>query len=454
MDERPAQETGSPGQDSGPGWLSETRGPLIAMAILVGLLLLFGTWLLLRSPEDVRNEDAGFTATAKPRKAPVEAGKKTFAWPMFGFDRARTRNVQVTGVRPPFKTIWNYEEGVLLEFPPIYADGRLYLVDNDARLKSFDADTGKVIWKRRIGRLNASSPAYSRGFLYVVNLEPGQVMKIRARDGRTVWKRSLPGRSESSPVVRGQTVYFGCENGELFALDTRNGRTRWKTYLGGAIKSAPALSEGILYVGDYGGNMNAVNARNGRLKWQSGSLGSGFGSGGAFYSTPAVAFGRVYAGNNDSRVYSYDIEDGTLAWSFSTGGFVYSGPAVTASKRTPPTVYIGSFDSNIYALNAKTGGVRWSRPVGGQVIGSLTVIGEIVYIAEFTNTTTLGFDVKSGRKLFRYKTGTYTPVITDGRRIYLTGYSSLQALEPVKGRKKGKVRGDRQGRPARAARQR
>ena len=101
MEERPAQDTGSPGPGGGPGWLNETKGPLIVMAVLVGALLLFGTWLLLRSPDDVRNEDAGFTATAKPRKAPVEAGRKTFAWPMFGFDRARTRNVQVTGVRPP-----------------------------------------------------------------------------------------------------------------------------------------------------------------------------------------------------------------------------------------------------------------------------------------------------------------------------------------------------------------
>lgn len=453
MDGGPAQDGEPPGWGQVREWFRGDRLPFVLLTAAVGLLLLFAALMFLKSPADVRNEDAGFVAKEVPGGKVKRAGSGTVTWPMFGFDRARTRNLQVTGVRPPFKTIWNYEEGVLLEFPPIYAKGRLFLVDNDARLKAFNADTGKVIWKRRIGRLNASSPAYSRGFLYVVNLEPGQVMKIDARTGKTVWKRPLPDRSESSPVVRGGTVYFGCENGELFALDIRNGKTKWATLLGGEIKSAPALSEGILYVGDYGGNMNAVNATTGKLKWQNSSLGSGFGSSGAFYSTPAVAFGRVYAGNNDGRVYSYDIEDGALAWSYTTGGYVYSGPAVAASKRTPPTVFIGSFDSNIYALNAKTGEVRWSRPVGGQVIGSLTVIGEIVYIAEFTNTTTLGFDVKFGRKVFRYKTGTYTPVISDGQRIYLTGYSSLQALEPVR-RVKEKVRGDRPGRRAQAGRRR
>ena len=35
-----------------------------------------------------------------------------------------------------------------------------------------------------------------------------------------IWKRSLPGRAESSPVVIGRTVYFGCEDGNLYALST------------------------------------------------------------------------------------------------------------------------------------------------------------------------------------------------------------------------------------------
>lgn len=438
MDGSPAQDGDPPGQGQDPGWLRESRGPLIVLAALVGLLILFGMWLFLRSPADVRDDSAGFVAREKPGKTVEKSESKTVKWPLYGFDRARTRNLQGTGVRPPFKPIWKYEDGTLLEFPPVYAEGRLWLVNNDGRLTSLDPDTGKVLWQRRIGRLNASSPAYSRGFLYIVNLKPGQVMKVRAKTGKTVWRKRLPGRSESSPVVRGRTVYFGCENGQLFALDTRNGRTKWATFLGGAIKAAPALSRGYLYVGDYGGKMNAIDARNGKLVWQSDSLGSGFGSGGAFYSTPAVAFGRVYSGNNDGRVYSYDTRDGRLAWSRSTGGYAYSGPAVTSTKRTPPTVFIGSFDSTIYAFNAKTGDTRWSKPLGGQVIGSLTVLGEVVYVAEFTNTTTFGFDVKTGSKVFRYKTGTYTPVISDGQRIYLTGYSSVHGLEPYEPKRKGK----------------
>jgi hypothetical protein len=66
------------------------------------------------------------------------------------------------------------------------------------------------------------------------------------------------------------------------------------------------------------------------------------------------------------------------------------------------------------------------------VVGSLSAIGEIVYVAEFTNQTTTGFMMHSGRRVFTYPKGTYTPVISDGRDLYLTGYSSITALEPIR----------------------
>jgi outer membrane protein assembly factor BamB len=420
------------------GLLHRNRLPaivLLAAALLVSGIV--GGYELLKRPGDVHNEAVPFKPEKPKPTKPVRA--KTVNWPMFGYDRARTRYLPVRGIKPPFRKLWRFTDRPLLEFPPISVNGRLYFVNNSGFAYALEAKTGKTIWKRRVGRLNASSPVYSKHRLYIVNLVPGHIVKLDAETGRIVWKKELPGRAESSPLVIGRTVYFGCENGDLYALSTISGNVRWATALGGPVKSAPAFYHGTLYVGDYGGYMNAVDAKSGKLRWQSGSLGPGFGGSGAFYSTPAVAFGRVYAGNNDSRVYSYDAKDGTLAWSYSTGGYAYSGPTVATTKHSPPTVYIGSFDGNVYALDAKDGSLRWSRSAGGQVVGSLSAIGDIVYVAEFTNKTTTGFMMRSGRRVFHYPKGTYTPVISDGRRIYLTGYSSITALEPFKpGAKKNK----------------
>ncbi len=407
----------------------EHRRATIGVLAAVALLAAAGGALayeLLKRPADVHNPDAAFV----PQKPQKPKAAKTVNWPMFGLNPARTRYLPVKGVRPPFRKLWRYTGRPLLEFPPIYVGGKLYFVDNNGTARALDADSGKVLWERSVGRLNASSPTYYKHRLYIVNLVPGHIVKLDAKTGKTIWKRSLPGRAESSPVVVDRTVYFGCEDGNLYALSTISGNVRWATSLGGPVKSAPAYYGGSLYVGDYGGYMNAVDAKTGKLRWQSGSLGPGFGASGAFYSTPAVAFGRVYAGNNDARVYSFDLRDGEVAWSYSTGGYAYSGPTVSTTQHSPPTVYIGSFDGNVYALDAKDGGVRWSRSAGGQVVGSLSAVGDIVYVAEFSNESTSGFMMRSGRRVFRYPRGTYSAVISDGRRLYLTGYSSITALQP------------------------
>ncbi len=303
---------------------------LIAAAVIA----VFGAGVLayelLKRPADVHNENATFV----PQKPPKPEAK-TVNWPMYGLNPARTRYLPATGIKPPFRKLWRFTEKPLLEFPPIYVGGKLYCVNNNGTAYALDADSGKVLWERSIGRLNASSPTYSKHRLYIVNLVPGHIVKLDAKTGKIIWKHSLPGRAESSPVVIGRTVYFGCEDGNLYALSTISGNVRWATALGGPVKSAPAYYGGTLYVGDYGGYMNAVDAKTGKLEWQTGSLGQGFGTSGQFYSTPAVAFGRVYAGNNDDRVYSFDLKDGTLAWSYSTGGYAYSGPTVSTTAPQP-----------------------------------------------------------------------------------------------------------------------
>jgi outer membrane protein assembly factor BamB len=425
-----------PPQPSLAWWRDRKRlviaGAVAVLALAAGALLAYE---LLKRPADVHNPDVPFREG--PERKPTV---RRTNWPFFGLNRARTRYLPAKGVKPPFKEVWDYVGRPLLEFPPVYADGRLWGVDNNGHAFALDARTGKVLWKRRIAQLNASSPAYARGRVFIVTLDPGQVLALDAKTGKTIWKRELPGRAESSPLVIGRSVYFGSEAGELYSLSTRNGNVRWTTNLAGAVKAAPAYRRGTLFVGDYGGEMSAVSARTGEIRWQSGSLGPGFGGTGEFYSTPAIAFGRIYSGNNDGRIYSFDAKTGELAWSYSTGGYVYSGPAVADTPKTPPTVYVGSFDGNVYALDARDGATRWTASAGGSVSGSLSVVGNIVYVSEFNNTSTSGFRVSNGKKVFGLGTGAYTPVISDGHWIYLTGYSSINALKPVKGKqaKKGK----------------
>jgi outer membrane protein assembly factor BamB len=356
---------------------------------------------------------------------------KTVNWPVYGYDDQRTRHLPTKRVRPPYDSSeWSFQAGKLLEFSPVVADGTLYFVDKDARVYALDADKGKPVWRNEIGDLAASSPAYADGRVFVVSLEPGTAVGMRARDGKVLWQRPLPGRSETSPLVYGKSVIVGSESGDVFALDQDDGSVRWQVSTDGNVKGGLALDDGVLYGANYAGQVFAIRASNGSFVWQSSTQGLSLGRGGPVYSTPAVAFGRVYLGSIDGRVYSFDADSGELLWSHSTGDWVYPGPAVADTKRSEPTVYIGSKDQNFYALNAETGEVRWQKDIGGVVLGAASVLGEVVYVAGLgPNVGTFGFDVKTGKQVFESELGEYNPVISDGHRMYLTGSSNIRAFE-------------------------
>ncbi|MEX0993022.1 MAG: PQQ-binding-like beta-propeller repeat protein [Solirubrobacterales bacterium] len=413
------------------------RPPWWLVAVGAALLLAVVTYLVIsaRTGDVRRGTKVEFTPLAPKPVAPSGTD-----WPFYHYDLAH-RAYLPAKLRPPYRRTWLYGGNVLMEFPPIIADGRLFFIRNNGSLYALDADSGKVEWKRRVGRCAASSPAYADGIVYTTVLAAdancssrggtGRVEAVRATTGKRVWRRLLASRTESSPIVNDGMLYLGSESGTLYALRTRDGTVKWTHEVGGAIKASPALEGGTLYFGDYSGRMNAVWAKSGNGRWSASTSGAKLGfSSGQFYSTPAVAFGRVYAGNTDSKIYSFGAKGGDLAWSKSTGGYVYSSPAAASFPKLGPTVYIGSYDGTLYALDARTGSTRWTAQGGGRISGGVSVIGHVAYFADLDSKSTHGVDARTGKRVFSFPRGAYNPVVSDGQRIYLTGYGSVTALEP------------------------
>jgi outer membrane protein assembly factor BamB len=398
-------------------------GGAVTVAAVAGVVIYFA---FIKRPEDKSCPDPCVIETTDNPGPVVES----VDWPLYGLNEQRTRYLDAPRVKPPYTTKWTFKGRRLLEYSPILINNALYAVNNNGLAFSVKKNTGKARWFSEVATRNASAPAYSDGMLYISNLEPGQVIALTTRKGAMVWKRPLPGRTESSPVVVGDMVIAGCECGTLFAFDKRTGKTLWETSLGGELKAAPAVSDGVAYIGDYSGTMSAVSINDGSIKWQSDSQGTGV-SAGDFYGTAAVAFGRVYAGSKDGRIYSFNRETGDVAWSQTIGGEVYAGAVAGDTPKSPPSVYFGSYGgSTFYALDARDGSVRWTADVGGSVIGAGSLIGETVYVASLDKTETYAFNAANGEKLWTFKDGAYNPVISDGVRLYLTGYKTIYALKP------------------------
>jgi outer membrane protein assembly factor BamB len=362
--------------------------------------------------------------------------QSSFSWPVYGYDLARTHTAPQLGLRPPFRKLWTmHGDWSLIEFPPVLDGGRLFLGTNHGLVLSVDAATGRVVWKRQFAGCVAASPAVGHGDVYLGFMDPPPcrgtaptfLVALDARSGRTVW-RFRAGVVETSPLLAGGRVYFGSWDHRVYAVDARTGRLVWRFATGDRVKGGVAFAGGTIFAGSYDGRLYALDAATGKLRWAAGGLG-------ALYATPSVAHGRVFVGSTNGQVYAFTTSGGRLLWSTRTGSFVYSPVALSAAS-----AYVGSYDHRFYALSQLTGRVRWSFDAEAPISGAPTVLQGLVYFSTCGSCSTyeqnpharrtFALDTRTGRVVWRFPDGEYSPVIADRERVYLTGYTTLYGLVP------------------------
>lgn len=343
-------------------------------------------------------------------------------WPMYGVNPARTQAQAGIRLRPPFRRVWSRELRGLLEFPAIVWDGVAYVNNFRGSLRALSMNDGSLLWKKRVGRRMASSPAIdpTRRVLVTTSKSPGDVRILDLDKGRTLF-RLQAGEAEPSPVIRNGLAYFASANGNVYALDLDRRRLRWVFHGGAKITGSPALAENRLFIGDYAGRVFALNAHSGRHIWTSSA-------GTHVYGTPAVAGGRVFVPSVSSGLSALSTGSGRLLWRIPVGAYLYSSPAVFRGR-----VYFGTYASRVYSVDARTGRILWTRPAGGPVSGAVEVVGGVVYAASFGNRTT-AWHWRSGRTLWTFPHGRYVPVSGNGARLLLHGPSQIWAVRPKRAR--------------------
>ena len=363
-------------------------------------------------------------------------------WPFFGRVPERTHYlpddpVDRVYLDPPLKQTWSINTHALIEFPPAIHRGVAYVINKFGNGRAVRLSDRKVLWELNLDPRNkgetpvdVTGPVYYKGKVFGAFLD-GHLAAGDAKSGKKIWLDDLHAELESSPLVVGGLLYIGTNKHQLLAIDPDSGKTVWKYDAPGEIKASPSYHEGRVFGADYESAMFALDAKTGKQVWSTNTSAAPAGGSGGFFSSPAVAFGRVYAARDDGTVFALDEKTGKVEWSFPTGAAVYGSPAVAQVPGTQPTVYIGSENGTFYALDAKTGKPRWTYEVGGPVPGTATVIGHTVYTSSFTPHRTVGLDARTHKKTFDLNQGGYTPVVSDGKRLYLVGYYTLIGLEPT-----------------------
>jgi outer membrane protein assembly factor BamB len=364
------------------------------------------------------------------------------SWPYFGRVPARTHYlpddpVDRIDLDPPLKQAWSINTHALIEFPPAIHEGVAYVINKYGNGKAVRLRDRKVLWELKLDPGNkgktpvdVTGPVYSEGKVFGAFLD-GHLAAYDAKTGGKVWVDDLHAHLESSPLAVGGMLYIGTDKKQVLAIDAKDGKVVWRFDAPGAIKASPSFHAGRLFVADYESSMFALDAKTGKPIWRTNTSKVAPGGRGGFFSSPSVAFGRVYAARDDGNVYAFDEKTGKVVWVFPTGGPVYGSPAVAAVPKTPPTVYIGSENGTFYAIDARAGKPRWTYEVGGPVPGTATVIGHTVYVSSFKTQRTVGLNVRTHKRAFEIKQAGYTPVVSDGKRLYVVGYFTLIGLEPT-----------------------
>ena len=101
--------------------------------------------------------------------------------------------------------------------------------------------------------------------------------------------------------------------------------------------------------------------------------------------------------------------------------------------------------------------MRWAHNAGGKISGAPVVVGDLVFYSNLSRRSSAALGAVTGKLVWSTGRGAFNPVISDGRRLYFLGYSSLfmlaspaQARRDERARDRLARRGRRRGRARQA----
>jgi outer membrane protein assembly factor BamB len=431
-----------------------TRRRLIAGAALVAAIAVaVGVYAYEKEKEPIEKRGSAseeFVTTEAPKPKPPPVNPRP--WPTYAYDAAR-QHISPYDHRPPYRRLWKVDAHDTLEFPPSVGYGHVYLAQQKGLFFALDAKTGRVDWRKDLGRCAASSPTIGKGVVYQAYMHPvaclqdqaganGFLVAWDADTGRERWRfKSAP--IESSPLLKNGRLYTGSWDHRVYAINATTGKQIWSFQADDQVNTSAAYWRGRIFIASDGGTIYALSARTGRLLWSAQSQ-SKFGSREFWYATPTIAYGRVYIGNTDGTMYVFGAKSGKLLWARPLGTYIYGAAAVYDRR-----VFVGTYDGKFYALDAATGDTIWQVDAHGAVHAAPTVMDGLVYYAVCSSCgeaaarsvargpdSTYAVRARDGKTVWRFQDGKYAnPVVADDERIYITGQSHEYALAPRKARR-------------------
>lgn len=232
---------------------------------------------------------------------------------------------------------------------PLAAEDTIFFASGNV-VYAVDRTSGAQKWRYPIAgtlpRAILYTPAYSDGTLLLSTAEG--LTALDATTGKLKYPSFLvPNGANTSPVVIGDSVYFGGGNGRIFALNIKSGDPVNAMFRNGLnlqtdISGNMTAQNGQIYVITANQMMHSIDALTGNQRWQSRVEGETRGS-------VVVPDGEILYVAAGSSLQAYRASSGVLRWSQPTPRNIVAPPVVDSDGG----IYVITSDRAVYCIEFK-----------------------------------------------------------------------------------------------------
>jgi outer membrane assembly lipoprotein YfgL len=277
-----------------------------------------------------------------------------------------------------------------VQFPLIVAvrDGAFVIAGTDGTVASFEASSGRELWRGSAGA-SLSAGVGSDGHFAAVVTRNNELVVFEG--GVERWRKRLNSRTTTSPLVAGERVFVMGVDRIVHAFDMLDGRALWRLQrpseaLTLSLPGVVSAFKDTLLVGQ-GAFLTGVDPTRGTVRWE-GPLANPRGTNEverlADLTGPALRVGdTVCARAFQSAVGCANAESGVLRWTRNAGG-------VQAVGGDAEYLFGADASDRITAWRAASGDLAWTnetmlyRGLSGPVsAGTAVVFGDSEGYAHF-----------------------------------------------------------------------
>ncbi|MEM8986530.1 MAG: PQQ-binding-like beta-propeller repeat protein [Pseudomonadota bacterium] len=276
-----------------------------------------------------------------------------------------------------------------------YEDGRVFVSTGFGYVAALDAETGEETWRTETGAPVRTAPAVANGRVFATNTN-NRLVALDAATGASLWdfqafEEAARILSSASPAVDDDLVIAPFSSGEVVALRAQNGRVVWAETLSRAsrltalstlsdIAGAPVIDRGLVYAVSHSGRTAAIDIRSGRRVWEKNVGG---------IHMPWAAGDYLFMVTVEGDLVCLARQDGAVAWVTELpkyknekrrkGKITWAGPVLASDM-----LYLISTEGRVIGVDAVSGEVKASERLvkGGSVLPPIVVDGKLYVLSD------------------------------------------------------------------------